>query len=110
MSTEYGVDPRTTEDDDPAHVKKTTPAAWVLLLPIRFYRRFVSPYVPPICRFYPSCSRYAAEALTAHGAARGSYLALRRLLRCGPWTMPGLDPVPETFSFRRHRPDMPTEE
>lgn len=85
-------------------------AAWVLLLPVRFYRKVISPLFPPICRFHPSCSAYAAEALTRHGAARGSYLAARRLLRCGPWTMPGLDPVPEEFSFSYQRPDTSTEE
>ncbi|WP_342768566.1 membrane protein insertion efficiency factor YidD [Amycolatopsis palatopharyngis] len=91
---------------------RPSPAAWVLLLPVRFYRKAISPFLPPQCRFYPSCSAYAAESLTRHGAARGSYLALRRLLRCGPWTDPGRDPVPETFSFRHHpqRPDTSTEE
>ncbi|MFC4005254.1 membrane protein insertion efficiency factor YidD [Prauserella oleivorans] len=88
---------------------RPTPAAWVLLLPIRLYRK-VSPYFPPMCRFYPSCSAYAVEALTKHGAARGSYLAIRRLLRCGPWTPPGRDPVPEKFSFRYQSPGMSTEE
>ncbi|WP_370950487.1 membrane protein insertion efficiency factor YidD [Amycolatopsis sp. cg5] len=83
---------------DPA---KPGPVAWVLLLPIRFYRKVISPFFPPACRFYPSCSAYAVEALTRHGAARGSYLAARRLLRCGPWTPPGRDPVPEKFSWRR---------
>ncbi|WP_026421799.1 membrane protein insertion efficiency factor YidD [Actinokineospora inagensis] len=70
------------------------PVARALLLPVRGYRRWVSPLLPPACRFYPSCSEYAAEALTTHGALRGSWLALRRLLRCGPWHPGGLDPVP----------------
>ncbi|MBP2475528.1 putative membrane protein insertion efficiency factor [Crossiella equi] len=70
------------------------PLAWVLLWPIRFYRRFISPALPPTCRFYPSCSHYAVEALTVHGAFRGSWLTVRRLLRCGPWHPGGLDPVP----------------
>lgn len=96
--------------DDAPNAVQPTPVAWVLLLPVRFYRKFISPLFPPICRFHPSCSAYAAEALTRHGAARGSYLAARRLLRCGPWTPPGLDPVPEKFSFRYQRPDTPTEE
>lgn len=68
--------------------------AKVLLAPVRVYRRWVSPLLPPACRFYPSCSAYAVEALTEHGALRGSWLALRRLLRCGPWHPGGLDPVP----------------
>ncbi|RJQ83340.1 membrane protein insertion efficiency factor YidD [Pseudonocardiaceae bacterium YIM PH 21723] len=67
---------------------------WLLLLPVRFYRRFISPLLPPSCRFYPTCSTYAMEALTVHGPLRGSYLTVRRLLRCGPWHPGGLDPVP----------------
>ncbi|AIJ27164.1 MULTISPECIES: membrane protein insertion efficiency factor YidD [Amycolatopsis] len=96
--------------DAPQKVERPGPIAQVLLLPLRFYRRFISPYLPPSCRFYPSCSTYAVEALTRFGAAKGSYLALRRLLRCGPWTMPGRDPVPEVFSWRHQRPGLSTEE
>ncbi|MGH3858015.1 membrane protein insertion efficiency factor YidD [Actinokineospora sp.] len=70
------------------------PVARVLLVPVHVYRRWISPVLPPACRFYPSCSAYAVEALTVHGAVRGSWLALRRLLRCGPWHPGGLDPVP----------------
>ncbi|RZQ64999.1 membrane protein insertion efficiency factor YidD [Amycolatopsis suaedae] len=94
----------------PSGQRTAGPVAWVLLLPVRFYRRFISPYLPPSCRFYPSCSAYAQEALTRHGAARGSYLAVRRLLRCGPWTPPGRDPVPEVFSWRYHGPQLPDED
>ncbi len=61
---------------------------------VRFYRRWVSPALPPACRFVPSCSAYAEEALTKHGAARGSWLAARRLLRCHPFGGSGYDPVP----------------
>lgn len=93
-----------------AEVTRPGPVSWLLLQPLRFYRRFISPYLPPSCRFYPSCSTYAVEALTRFGAARGSYLAARRLLRCGPWTPPGHDPVPETFSWRHTGPGMLTEE
>lgn len=70
------------------------PGARLLLLPVRIYRKAVSPLLPPTCRFYPTCSEYAVEALTVHGALRGSWLTLRRLLRCGPWHPGGLDPVP----------------
>jgi putative membrane protein insertion efficiency factor len=61
---------------------------------VGFYRTWISPLLPPACRFEPSCSAYAAEALLVHGALRGSWLALRRLLRCGPWHPGGYDPVP----------------
>jgi len=70
------------------------PVAWALQLPIRFYRVAISPVLPPSCRFHPSCSAYAVEALRVHGAARGLWLAARRLGRCGPWHPGGLDPVP----------------
>jgi len=66
----------------------------LLLVLIGIYRRFISPSLPPSCRFYPSCSQYAAEAIARHGALRGSYLALRRLLRCHPLHPGGYDPVP----------------
>ncbi|HWE88897.1 MAG TPA: membrane protein insertion efficiency factor YidD [Pseudonocardiaceae bacterium] len=65
-----------------------------LIFLVNGYRRWLSPLLPPSCRFYPSCSAYAVEALTVHGALRGSWLTARRLLRCGPWHPGGLDPVP----------------
>jgi len=68
--------------------------ARMLLAVVRVYRRFVSPALPPSCRFEPSCSAYAVEALTRHGALRGSWLTARRLIRCGPWHPGGHDPVP----------------
>jgi len=61
---------------------------------IRFYQLFISPVLPPSCRYLPSCSAYAAEAITTHGALRGSWLAARRLSRCHPWGGSGYDPVP----------------
>lgn len=61
---------------------------------LRAYRRAVSPLLGPRCRFHPSCSQYAIEALAAHGAARGSWLALRRVCRCHPLHPGGEDPVP----------------
>lgn len=68
--------------------------AEVLVLPIRFYQRCISPLTPPSCRFTPTCSQYAVEALRKHGPLRGSWLALRRLLRCHPLGGSGYDPVP----------------
>ncbi|HEX9627553.1 MAG TPA: membrane protein insertion efficiency factor YidD [Acidiferrobacterales bacterium] len=63
--------------------------------PIRLYQRALSPLLGPRCRFYPSCSSYAIEAIERHGAARGSWLAVRRIARCHPLNEGGLDPVPE---------------
>ena len=61
---------------------------------VRAYRYGVSPMLPPACRFHPSCSEYAEQALERHGALRGSWLAARRVCRCGPWHHGGVDPVP----------------
>jgi len=61
---------------------------------IRIYRSIISPYKGPSCRFYPTCSQYALEALSRYGAKRGAYLTIRRILRCGPWHPGGYDPVP----------------
>jgi len=65
-----------------------------LRLALRGYRYFVSPLIGPSCRFHPSCSVYAEEALAQHGLLRGGWLAARRLCRCGPWHPGGFDPVP----------------
>ena len=67
----------------------------VALLLISFYQRAVSPLLPNCCRFEPSCSAYALEALRNHGAFRGTWLAVRRIARCHPWGGAGYDPVPE---------------
>lgn len=68
--------------------------ARLLILPIRFYQKFISPLTPPSCRYTPTCSQYAVEALRKHGPIKGMYLAVRRLLRCHPWGGHGYDPVP----------------
>ena len=67
---------------------------YLLLLPIYFYKGAISPLTPPSCRFTPSCSTYAVEALRRHGPFKGLYLAIRRILRCHPWGGSGYDPVP----------------
>lgn len=74
-----------------------TPLPWpsaALIAPVRAYRFFLSPWLGSACRFTPTCSVYAIEAIEQHGAAHGSYLAARRLLRCHPWCAGGFDPVP----------------
>jgi putative membrane protein insertion efficiency factor len=76
-----------------------TPRASLLAL-IAGYRRWISPLLPPACRFYPSCSEYASEAIERHGVARGAWLAVRRLGRCHPLCEGGIDPVPPTASHR----------
>lgn len=70
-------------------------AAWLLLFGVRAYRIFLSPFFGGACKFYPSCSRYADQAIERWGARRGAWLALRRLLRCRPFSPGGYDPVPE---------------
>ena len=65
-----------------------------LLALIRFYQRQISPLFPPCCRFTPTCSQYALEAIQVHGAAKGVFLALKRILRCNPLFPGGYDPVP----------------
>ncbi len=85
-----------------------TPAARLLILLLRGYRRLVSPLLGARCRFHPSCSRYTIEAAERHGALRGAYLGVRRLGRCHPWGEGGVDPVPERFRWRRARQGSPT--
>ena len=70
--------------------------AEVLVAPIRFCQRFITPYTPPSCRYYPTCSAYAVTALRTRGAAIGTALTLWRLLRCNPWSEGGVDHVPAT--------------
>ena len=67
---------------------------YLLMAPIRLYQLVISPWMPPVCRYQPTCSRYAMEALRKHGAVKGSWLAVRRILRCAPWGGSGFDPVP----------------
>ncbi len=97
---------------------RPAPLARVLVVSLQMYRRYISPLVPPSCRFSPTCSAYAIEALTRHGVLRGSWLTLRRLLRCAPWHPGGWDPVPPPGARQARRgctatvavPDVPAEE
>lgn len=66
----------------------------VLIALVRFYQRFISPLKPPSCRYQPTCSQYAVEALTKYGALKGTWLATARVLRCHPFHEGGYDPVP----------------
>ena len=66
----------------------------VLLASLRSYKRWLSPLLPPACRYLPTCSDYAQEALIQHGVVRGSWLATKRICRCHPWAGYGYDPVP----------------
>jgi putative membrane protein insertion efficiency factor len=67
---------------------------WLILLPVRMYRAWISPFLPAACRFQPTCSQYAIEALKKHGPVKGAWLALKRMLSCHPWGRHGYDPVP----------------
>jgi len=66
----------------------------IAILPILMYQRLISPLTPPSCRFYPTCSEYAKQALLKHGIIKGTALAIWRVLRCNPWGGSGYDPVP----------------
>lgn len=73
----------------------------LLLLLIRAYRRMISPLTPRCCRYYPTCSAYAAKAIGRYGACKGSVLAFSRLMRCHPWARGGIDFVPQEFSWKK---------
>ncbi|MEI6146221.1 MAG: membrane protein insertion efficiency factor YidD [Methylococcales bacterium] len=70
---------------------------YIFIAIIKFYKYFISPMLGSNCRFYPSCSSYSVEALQSHGAIIGSYLTLKRLLKCHPFNEGGIDNVPEKF-------------
>lgn len=74
---------------------------YVLAGLIRVYQRYISPFLPPSCRYRPSCSEYARQAILRYGVLRGSWLAVRRIARCHPFSSGGWDPVPEDYSQPR---------
>ena len=78
----------------------------IFIAPIRFYQRYISPAFPRSCRYHPSCSRYAIEAIETHGVLKGLLLAAWRIMRCNPFSHGGYDPVPEKGKWR---PDIPTD-
>ena len=80
--------------------RRRSAGARALLAVVGFYSRAISPALPPRCRFYPTCSAYAAEAIARHGAGRGGWLALKRLAKCAPWHPGGVDLVPGTGADR----------
>ena len=71
-----------------------TVISWIFLALIAFYRSCISPLLPPACRYTPTCSQYAKEAIEKYGPFKGGWLALKRILRCNPWGGSGYDPVP----------------
>jgi putative membrane protein insertion efficiency factor len=97
-----GAQPAVSRDPNQAGALRvaTDPVVRLLVVVLRLYRQWISPALPPTCRFFPSCSAYAIEALTVHGMLRGSWLTVRRVLRCGPWHPGGVDPVPPARSPR----------
>lgn len=80
------------EQDRPTGV--TAVLVWPFVMVVRLYQRLISPLLPPTCRFYPSCSAYAVTALRRHGPFVGTWLTMKRLVRCHPWNPGGVDHVP----------------
>lgn len=77
---------------------------YLLMGLIKFYKKFISPLFPPKCKYYPTCSTYGLEAVRKYGFIRGGWLAVWRILRCNPWSMGGIDFVPEKFDILgRHK-------
>jgi putative membrane protein insertion efficiency factor len=84
------------------------PLRTAAIAPIRLYQRLISPLLPPRCKYEPSCSHYAAQAIQEYGILRGLILAGWRLLRCNPWSHGGYDPVHEQRVFSSRRPPAPS--
>jgi putative membrane protein insertion efficiency factor len=77
----------------PVFTMNRSPAAYVILLLLRFYKKFISPILPPACRFTPTCSEYTFEAVERYGALKGSFMGMKRIVRCNPFCKGGFDPV-----------------
>lgn len=77
-----------------------SPMSSILIAPIRLYQRYISPGLPARCRYYPTCSEYAVEAVKVHGPTKGFLLATWRIMRCNPWTRGGVDHVPEKGEWK----------
>lgn len=92
-----------SNNDQPAGDHRPSAVARAAIALITGYQRFISPLLGPRCRFYPSCSAYALEAVRVHGALRGTRLAVWRLLRCHPFHPGGIDPVPPPRTGRQNR-------
>lgn len=96
--------PVADDDGDPS---PRNPLTWLLLGLVRVYQLVVSPWLPPTCRYYPPCSAYAVTSLRRHGLLKGTALAAWRLLRCNPWSLGGVDHVPQPGTWHNHGPSTP---
>lgn len=76
---------------------------YILIFFVKIYKKCISPFKTPCCRFYPTCSQYAIEALKTHGAIKGSYYSIKRILRCNPFCKGGNDPVPPKISVKTRK-------
>ena len=77
---------------------------FIFLIPVWIYQKFISPLKPPSCKYYPTCSNYAVTALKRFGPIKGTLLAIKRICRCNPWSLGGIDYVPEEYHyFQKHR-------
>lgn len=76
----------------------------IFIKAIRAYQKGISPLFPPTCRYYPTCSSYAIEAIERHGALKGTLMGIARILRCHPLVKGGFDPVPKKFTLKRNQP------
>lgn len=81
----------------------------IFVIPIKLYKKLISPLLPAQCKYYPSCSTYALQAIERFGIIRGTILGAWRILRCNPWSLGGIDPVPEKFDLFYYKKNKYTE-